>query len=415
MESGGWASRTLARTALVARTGNRWRVEPQGLRQIASRDRLRRYQSGWSRGHSNFPEASGDKDAEISSETLRISPDSSLGKRQRVEAILFMSRTPIASRKLAQMADLADATEARTLVRQLNQVYQDEERAFRVEEIAGGFQLMTRPQVAPWLRRLGHLPKTVQLTQPALETIAIIAYRQPVMRADIEAIRGVSCGEILRQLMERDLVRISGRSEELGRPYLYSTTRFFLQTFGLRGADALPALEMSEIEFSEQQDWSAQPGQADPEIDLQPVVGTPVENCEMSIAVAKPFFGLAESQEQDFSELALNPSVAPPQVVMDDDDEDGFLEDDDEEDDFEDDEDEDWEDDDLEEDEDADWEEVEEDEDWEEDEEDSEDDDLEDEEEEGDVEEEEDEDEDEEWDDDDDEDDDLEDDEDEWD
>jgi segregation and condensation protein B len=162
---------------------------------------------------------------------------------QRVEAILFLAREPLNARKLAQFADLEDGTEARTLVRRLNSQYTEGGYAFRVEDVAGGFQLLTRPQFAPWLRRLGHVPPETRLSTPAMETLSVVAYRQPVLRVDIEAIRGVSCGEILRQLMERELVRIAGRSEELGRPYLYGTTKRFLQTFGLKSLDSLPRAE----------------------------------------------------------------------------------------------------------------------------------------------------------------------------
>jgi segregation and condensation protein B len=158
----------------------------------------------------------------------------------RLEAVLLISREPLTSRKMSQFARLADGTQARTLVRRLNERYDAAGRAFRVEQVAGGFQLLTRRKFAPWLRRLAHVPGETRLSAPALETLAVIAYRQPVPRADIEAVRGVNCGEILRQLMERDLVRIDGRSEELGRPYLYSTTRRFLQLFGLVNLDELP-------------------------------------------------------------------------------------------------------------------------------------------------------------------------------
>ena len=161
-------------------------------------------------------------------------------KVQLVEAILFVAKESLSSRKLAQVAGLADATEARTLVRLLNHRYDSGGRVFRIEEVAGGFCLLTRPQFAPWLRRLRYIPGELRLTQSAMETLAIVAYRQPVPRADIESIRGVSCGELLKQLMQRELVRICGRSEELGRPYLYGTTRLFLQMFGLRNADRLP-------------------------------------------------------------------------------------------------------------------------------------------------------------------------------
>jgi segregation and condensation protein B len=166
--------------------------------------------------------------------------DTVTARRQRVEAILLISREPLNSRKLSEHARLTDGTEARTLVRQLNRLYDDTGRAFRVEQVGGGFRLLTRRQFAPWLRRLVHVPPIERLSAPAMETLAVVAYRQPVLRAEIEAIRGVSCGEILRQLMDRDLVRIGGRSDELGRPYLYTTTKRFLQLFGLQSLDELP-------------------------------------------------------------------------------------------------------------------------------------------------------------------------------
>lgn len=165
-------------------------------------------------------------------------------KMLRLEAVLFVAREPLSSRKLSQYAGLADGTEARTLIRRLNAVYDRQGRAFRVEAVAGGHQLLTRPKFGDWVRRAAHIPPFVRLSAPALETLAVIAYRQPVLRAEIEAIRGVNCGEILRQLMDRDLVRIGGRSDELGRPYLYATTRRFLQTFGLGDLDDLPRAEL---------------------------------------------------------------------------------------------------------------------------------------------------------------------------
>jgi segregation and condensation protein B len=158
----------------------------------------------------------------------------------RLEAVLFLSKEPLTSRKLAQFAGLEDGTQARTLIQRLNRSYDESGRAFRVEEIAGGYQLLTRRKFSGWLRRLAHVPGEARVSPPALETLAVIAYRQPVLKADIEAIRGVNCGEILRQLMERDLVRISGRSEELGRPFLYATTRRFLNLFGLHSLEDLP-------------------------------------------------------------------------------------------------------------------------------------------------------------------------------
>jgi segregation and condensation protein B len=154
---------------------------------------------------------------------------------------------------------LADGTEARTLIRRLNRWYDETGSAFRAEELAGGFQLLSRPKFGGWLRRLYNSPVEVRLSGPALETLAVVAYRQPVLRAEIEAIRGVDCGEILRQLMERDLVRTAGRADELGRPYWYATTKRFLQVFGLRHLDDLPRAALLRAEESHSGEPAAVP------------------------------------------------------------------------------------------------------------------------------------------------------------
>jgi segregation and condensation protein B len=154
--------------------------------------------------------------------------------------VLILAREPVSLRKLAQSANLADATEARTLLAELRRAYDARGCAFQVEQLAGGYQLRTRPKFAGWLRPLVPASEQIRLTPPALETLAVVAYRQPVLRADVEAIRGVACGEILRQLMDRDLLRIVGRSEELGRPLWYGTTKRFLEAFGLCSLDELP-------------------------------------------------------------------------------------------------------------------------------------------------------------------------------
>ena len=183
----------------------------------------------------------------VTTEQIVAMPESELAKRQRVEGTLFLGREPMPSRKLAQFADLKDSNEARTIVRHLNEQYDQTGRAFRVEEVGGGFQLMTRPVFSQWLRRFEHIPNAKRLSSPAMETLSVIAYEQPATRADVEAIRGVGCGEVLRQLMERDMVKIAGRSEDLGRPYLYATTRKFLQAFGLTSLEELPEIKRSQI------------------------------------------------------------------------------------------------------------------------------------------------------------------------
>lgn len=160
--------------------------------------------------------------------------------RRRLEAVLFIARTPLTSRRLSQYAGLEDSTQARTLVAELNRNYDQNGHSFQIKRIAGGYQLLTRPQFSKWLRQEEHTPRPIRLSRPALETLTVVAYRQPIIKADIEAIRGVACGEILRQLLDRDLVRICGRSEQLGRPFRYATTKEFLRLFGLRGLDDLP-------------------------------------------------------------------------------------------------------------------------------------------------------------------------------
>jgi segregation and condensation protein B len=170
-----------------------------------------------------------------------ISPEVQI---QRIEAILFLTKEPVSSRKLAKLADLEDGTVARSRVKELNAQYDAMGRAFRAEEVAGGFQFRTRPMFADWLRRLGHVPAPTRLSAPAMETLAVVAYRQPVMRVDVESIRGVGCAEILKQLMSLDFVRIGGRSPELGRPFLYATTKRFLEVFGLRSLDQLPRVDI---------------------------------------------------------------------------------------------------------------------------------------------------------------------------
>jgi len=161
-------------------------------------------------------------------------------RRSRLEAVLFLAREPVSLRKLAQLANLADATEARTLLTQLRELYDKRGGAFQVDQVAGGYQLLSRSEFATWLRPQAAAEREFRLSSPALETLAVVAYRQPVLRAEVEAIRGVACGEILRQLMDRDLLRIVGRSEELGRPLWYGTTKRFLQVFGLCSLEELP-------------------------------------------------------------------------------------------------------------------------------------------------------------------------------
>jgi segregation and condensation protein B len=162
-----------------------------------------------------------------------------------LEAALLIADEPMPIRKLVQVLALPDASSVRRLLAKLQEYYDADGSAFELEELAGGFQLMTRPEYHRWLSSTRHGQQDLKLTAPSRETLAIIAYRQPIMRADIESIRGVHCGETLRLLMEKSLVKITGRDDSLGRPVLYGTTKKFLQVFGLKSLKDLPNIEKS--------------------------------------------------------------------------------------------------------------------------------------------------------------------------
>jgi segregation and condensation protein B len=160
-----------------------------------------------------------------------------------LEAILFAAHEPLAPARLGALIGDLDGKAVRRLVEQLNAEYAAGGRAFRIEEIAGGFQILTRPEYNGWLRKLHKSRSEGKLSQTAMLTLAIIAYKQPIKRLDIESIRGAACGETIRALMDKGLVKIVGREESLGRPLLYGTTKKFLQSFGLASLKELPRVE----------------------------------------------------------------------------------------------------------------------------------------------------------------------------
>jgi len=160
-----------------------------------------------------------------------------------VEAILFAADKPLPPAKIAEVAELDGVRTVRRIVDALNGRYERVGCAFRIVEVAGGYQMQSLPKYGEVLARLYKARREARLSQAALETLAIIAYRQPVLRADVEAIRGVACGEVIRGLMEKNLVRIVGRADEIGRPLLYGTTRHFMEVFGLASLDDLPKVE----------------------------------------------------------------------------------------------------------------------------------------------------------------------------
>ncbi len=160
-----------------------------------------------------------------------------------IEAVLFASDEPLSLVRLASIAELSSVKQVRTAIEELNKKYESCNNAFRIEPIAGGFQMMTLEIYNSWLKKLSRARSETKLSPAALEALAIVSYKQPIIRADIEAIRGVASGEILRSLIYKGLVKIMGRAEVLGRPMLYGTTKKFLQLFGLNSLKDLPKAE----------------------------------------------------------------------------------------------------------------------------------------------------------------------------
>jgi segregation and condensation protein B len=160
-----------------------------------------------------------------------------------LEALLFASDAPVEAERIQEILDLPSAGAARQMVGRLRERLDGEGRALQVMEVGGGFRLVTRPEMAPWLVKLARSRTKSRLSRPALETLAIIAYRQPVSRPEVDAIRGVNSDAVLENLLDRRLIRITGRKESPGRPFLYETTREFLVAFGLRDLADLPKVE----------------------------------------------------------------------------------------------------------------------------------------------------------------------------
>lgn len=174
---------------------------------------------------------------------MEAAPAESVTPESIVEALLLATDVPLPGAKIAQILGVGDAGDVKHHVETLNERYQRMGGSFRVEAIAKGYQLLTLPQFNTWIAKLHKARADSRLSPAALETLAVVAYKQPVLRADIEAIRGVAVGDMLVRLREVNLVKIVGRAEEVGRPLLYGTTSRFLEVFGLSSLKALPKLE----------------------------------------------------------------------------------------------------------------------------------------------------------------------------
>ena len=165
-----------------------------------------------------------------------------------VEALLFVSSEPLSISRLEVLTEglRTEGESLRQILMELEREYEAEERSFTIQKVGLGYQLRTRSIYAPWIRKLFHSRRVVHLSKPALETLAIIAYKQPITRTEIEVIRGVNVDGIVKSLLDRELIKISGQKEVVGRPYLYRTCKRFLEHFGLNSLANLPPLEARE-------------------------------------------------------------------------------------------------------------------------------------------------------------------------
>jgi len=159
-----------------------------------------------------------------------------------LEALIFASDTPLTVEKIKQTLESVSKKEIDEAIGELQNEYQEQNRAFQIREVANGYQFRTQPAFSPWLKKLKKT-KPFRLTQPTLETLAIIAYRQPITKMEIEKIRGVDSGGIMKTLLEKKLITIAGKKDVPGKPFLFATTRTFLEVFGLENLSSLPTLK----------------------------------------------------------------------------------------------------------------------------------------------------------------------------
>ena len=172
---------------------------------------------------------------------------------QIVEATLFASQTPITADEVARADENLDDERFEEAIRTLRDANEESERAFQIYQLGDGYQILTRPEYAPYLERFDSVPRAPHLSPAALETLAIIAYRNPIGRIEIEEVRGVSASSVLRTLLDWELVEVVGRGEGLGRPLLYGVTRMFLEHFGLKDLSDLPAPDELPVVLGELQ------------------------------------------------------------------------------------------------------------------------------------------------------------------
>lgn len=202
-----------------------------------------------------------------------------------IEAMLFVSEKPLTIKQIMEVCENAQAAEVKSTIKKLVEDYDNQDRGIQIREVAGGFQFSSHPDCSEYLKKLYKTRRVFRLSAPALETLAIIAYKQPVTRAEIEFIRGVNVDGVIRTLEERELIKIKGRKEVAGRPLIYGTTDVFLNYFGLKSLQDLPPLEeftARNLDFVEQDETAGdtledQEKQSIPEEDTKSIIEPDIE------------------------------------------------------------------------------------------------------------------------------------------
>lgn len=186
---------------------------------------------------------------------------------QIVEATLFASQTPLTSSEIARADEDLTVSSVDEAIQMLREAYEADDRAFQIYELGDGYQVLTRPEFAPYLEKFDSVPRPPYLSAAALETLAIVVYRQPIGRIEVEEVRGVSASSVLRTLVDWELIEVVGRSDGLGRPLLYGTTSRFLDHFGLKDLSELPSPEELPVVLAELQEALELDGAGEPPSD----------------------------------------------------------------------------------------------------------------------------------------------------
>lgn len=228
-----------------------------------------------------------------------------------LETLLFITDAPLPVSRISQLCEIKNKERLEGALQELRKAYDEEGRALQIMQVAGGWQLATRPEYGLWVRKLYHNKMTVRLTQAALETLCIIAYKQPLTRADIEAIRGVEVIGPLETLTQRKLITVVGRKEAIGRPILYGTTSEFLRQFGLNSLEDLPKLETFNIDPAAASVQATAVELVEQESMPEPVAegAPPRDPAQAALAGEEPF---AEAQPGPAAETPAEPAAEEP-------------------------------------------------------------------------------------------------------